>query len=750
MSHDLMRRSQRPAGMPMTADDIWMQQQNQLATAAPGGGNEVQPLQVLHRSLRGRYKIAAIIAIAGAVAGTVLGWKMNERVYRASGLVKISPTNQTVVDSVNTTEYSRYMSSEASYIRTSEIIDRAMKKPDWTNVAGNNTFPIGAFYASLQSTYIANSQDILITFEHTNPAIATAAVDAVLKAYADYREESGRSGRERQTSYLEGQKTAVEAQMKAAREQISNLRREHDKGSIDKVAEIKGTRVAEYEARIGDQKMLLEQMEMLRAAAQKNPRSVPEDVIARRDPFFARLIDERNNAETELKRLSSSMGPNAPQVIKLKNQIQLLRENIDEIAKALSQEIYGSVARLDGKEGPPIEVSDASIDNQKEVIALLERKAAEMRQELSGVDNARLSIIELNDQIVENQKALTEIVNNLEIARAREQTINAPFRPVYPLRDASVAKDKRPTMATFGFVVGAGLPVLALALYGLFDRRFRYSDEATQVGGTRGIPLLGILPNLPDRLSDPSQASVAAHCVHQIRTMLQLNCLSDTLNCLSITSATSGDGKTSLALALGLSFAASGSRTLLIDTDLIGGGLSARLGIREAVGISEAVVARNPMEYVRETDVNGLSVLPVGTQGAQNASAFNPSAVRRMMAELRKHFDIVIVDTGPILGSIEATPVVAASDAVILTVARRQSRDLVEKAIGQLRAVGAHIAGVVFNRADARDFERSVSGISLRSVSRAQATSASSVNGSYQDKRVGPLVHSVRGTKDEN
>jgi capsular exopolysaccharide synthesis family protein len=373
-----------------------------------------------------------------------------------------------------------------------------------------------------------------------------------------------------------------------------------------------------------------------------------------------------------------------------------------------------------------------------------------MRKELGVLDNARLTITELNDKIDTNRKALDEIENKLNIARARELTTNAPFITRYD-PDTAVSRDKRPTMATFGFVVGGGLPVLALALYGLFDRRFRYSDEATNMGGTRGIPLLGILPHLPDRLSDPSQASVAAHCVHQIRTMLQLNCLSETANVLSITSSTSGDGKTSLALALGLSFAASGSRTLLVDTDLIGGGLSARLSIREPVGISEAVVARNPMEMVRATDVNGLSVLPVGSGGPQNASAFSPIAVRRLMAELRKHFDIIIVDTGPILGSIEATPVVAASDAVVLTVSRTQNRDLVEKAITQLRSVGANIAGVVFNRANARDFERSVSGISLRSVSRSQANGhAQSANGVYQDKNIGPLVHSVRGTRENN
>ena len=76
---------------------------------------------------------------------------------------------------------------------------------------------------------------------------------------------------------------------------------------------------------------------------------------------------------------------------------------------------------------------------------------------------------------------------------------------------------------------------------------------------------------------------------------------------------------------------------------------------------------------------------------------------------------VVLIDTGPILGSIEATPVCAAADAVILTVARGQQRPLVEKALQHLLSIGARFAGVVFNRAQTRDFERSISGMSLRS-----------------------------------
>lgn len=752
MSHDLVRHQQRSGGnaMPALADNLWNSQQSNLPAPTGPGNGEVQPLQVVHRSLRGRYGIAILLAAVGATIGTIVGWSTNERVYRARGLVKISPTVTPVTGNSDTiSEYGRYMASEASTIRSTDIVEAALKNPKWTTVVGDNAMPATAFFNSLQASYVGSSQDILITFDHANSKVAQAGLQATLAAYAEYRnaERSKSSGMQRE--YLEAQKQKVEEEIKMARQQIADQRREHERGNIEQVATMKAKRLTDREDAISDQKLLLRQMEAVRTQAKANPKPIPENILIQRDPFFARLINERDTAASELSRLSVTLGRNAPVVLKLQNQLKLLQDRLDEMAKAMSSELYGVVTPLDPTANP-VEVSDVSIASLEQTISINEESLDQMRKDLSVIDGARLTIAQLTDQIDTNQKTLDDIENKLGLARAKELTVNAPFVTRYD-PDATVARDKRPTMATFGFVVGGGLPVFALALYGLFDRRFRYSDEATQVGGTRGIPLLGILPHLPDRLSDPSQASVAAHCVHQIRTMLQLNCLNDTANVLSITSSTSGDGKTSLALALGLSFAASGSRTLLVDTDLIGGGLSARLNIREPVGISEAVVSRNPMELVRETDVNGLSVLPVGNGGPQNASAFSPMAVRRLFTELRKHFDIIIVDTGPILGSIEATPVVAASDAVVLTVSRTQNRDLVEKAITQLRSVGAHIAGVVFNRANARDFERSVSGISLRSVSRSQANGhAHSANGQYQDKKIGPLVHSVRGTRENN
>ena len=102
---------------------------------------------------------------------------------------------------------------------------------------------------------------------------------------------------------------------------------------------------------------------------------------------------------------------------------------------------------------------------------------------------------------------------------------------------------------------------------------------------TDHLPLLGILPRLPDQLSDPEQAAVAAHCIHQIRIMLQVVRIRIAGEVFMVTSAATGDGKTSLTMALGLSFAASGSKTLVIDCDMVGQGLTHRLKANNVPGL---------------------------------------------------------------------------------------------------------------------------------------------------------------------
>jgi Mrp family chromosome partitioning ATPase len=213
-----------------------------------------------------------------------------------------------------------------------------------------------------------------------------------------------------------------------------------------------------------------------------------------------------------------------------------------------------------------------------------------------------------------------------------------------------------------------------------------------------GIRLLGILPNLPDRTSDPLQAGIASHCVQQVRKMLLANSKSKGPNVTAITSATKSDGKTSLSLALALSHAELDINTLLIDCDYDTADLTRRLNNSVAEGPLESVLDGSPLSYVRQTGIANLSILPLGTVERRKLNPSSHDASHRLFDECRKHFGAIVVDTGPILANTDAAIACAAADRTILIVARNQQRPTVEKAITKLVPLGNDFAGVVFNR----------------------------------------------------
>jgi capsular exopolysaccharide synthesis family protein len=431
--------------------------------------------------------------------------------------------------------------------------------------------------------------------------------------------------------------------------------------------------------------------------------------------------------------------------------LQLAADAVNNYANQLRQQYKSMVPGTNGNS--PFVVSTSSVDLAKRDLTIQQNLLTEKAKEiatLGAIHQQVDQIEELDHRSDDKIKSYSDDIDRLNVAIALNGQIVSEGKAVEPLTPTI---DKRKQMALAGFVVGGGLPVGLILLMGLIDARYRYSEEASD-SGVSGLTLLGILPNLPDRLSDPGQASIAAHCVHQIRTMLQINNNEDR-RAFSVTSASSGDGKTSLTLALGLSFAASGSRTLLIDSDLVGAGLTARLGMNGPEGILEAMTNGNLLEYTKTTDVSDLAILPVGLAQLHHAGIFSPAAVRRLINEAKKHFEVILIDTGPILGSIEATPVTSASDGVILTVARGQQRPLVDKALTHLRSIGARVAGVVFNRAQAKDFEQSISGISMRSASRsANGNAHSRANQAKDAGQYGPVARAVatsfRGNENGN
>ncbi|MDB5171902.1 MAG: hypothetical protein JWN51_675 [Phycisphaerales bacterium] len=694
------------------------------------------PVAKIHGLLRGRYVVAFVLAAVFAGVGALAGFFLPRPAMESIGLIEIKPYSPTpeVADKYIPV-YQQYVGSVVAKIHSERVIKEAMRSPEW--LAHRPTMAsesVTEFSRNLAVKPMPGTDMIQVTFtdDHKDAKeVAPIAVASVIKTYQDlYGNEDSRDLDVR-IDYWKAQSTKLAQQIHSKR------------GLIDQYLEGLGQNpqfVLEgqlqnymaYEKEIRTRQQMIDEWDLelkrAQAMATKTPYTIED--FARVDMAMQGMQQLLFQEQMAASQMAQTQGSAHPGMQAINNRVELRKASIEKYVN-LYREQYFIKQKPDGTGGVLI---PKDLTPQRMELAQMQEAHAKQKQAIDELSRRTAEVTALRAETTKLEDALALANKKLDDFETQKH-FAATFSVVDPAGTAQIAQDRRIAFTALGFLAGGGLPVCLMLIAGLLNPRYRYSDETTSAQ-TMGLTLLGILPDLPDRLSDPEQASIAAHCVHQIRTMLQINNGPDDRRVVAVTSAAPGDGKTSLTLALGLSYAACGTRTLLIDCDLVGMGLTSRMNVSSPEGVLEAIAHRSLLEYICTTDIADVSILPVGTGQTLHASTLSPAALRRLIEEAKKHFDTILVDTGPVLGSIEASLVAAAADAVVLTVSRGQQRPLVEKAVQHLHAIGAKLAGVVFNRAQANDFDRSISGLSLRSVAAGSGHQAST--------RIGPVARAVQ------
>lgn len=696
-----------------------------IAYAPQQGPQKPTGFKKIHRLLRGRYKYAVGFGILFALGGAIAGFLSQKPGYKSDAMIEVTTllktTNATAPDPVMNNA-SAFLRSQIAILQGREMISRAMQRDAWRklNRPGGED-GVTTFYNNLDVEQYPGSNMIQVSFTDPDPKAAQAAVQSLWEAYKDWYDSQDPTGTAGKLKILQDHQDIARNTLDAQRQNLARLSKLYYGDDLTEYLSAKLTELGRLQTARDEAQRNYEMARQALADSQSGKKAGPltAEEIAPQDPPMQLLLGKKRELTQKLMEAKVNYGDKHPLVIDTQAEIQIINKEIEDEVKDFNSKSH-PIAGAPGSEGPNGmlmlgNVTQAQVDQLKKMADYLdgqtkakEEECQKIAQTQSEINQAKQTAEQAKNDMDADERGIESFRDEQQLNSNNIQLASPPGMAVEP------AVDKRKQMTAVGFIGGGILPVGLLLLIGLLDSRFRFSDETNT--DLAGVPLLGILPNLPDLLTDPEQAATAAHCVHQIRTLLQINGHATDRRVFTVTSSAAGDGKTSLTLALGLSFAASGSRTLLIDADLVGAGLTARLGVSSGQGLLEAMASRDIMEFVRSTDVADLAILPVGEAIAGYGGAISPAAVRRLVGEARRHFDTIIIDTGPILGSIEASPVAVASDGVILCVARGQQRPVVDKALGHLQSIGARLAGVVFNRAEARDFERSVSRSTVQSL----------------------------------
>ncbi|CAI6076838.1 CpsD/CapB family tyrosine-protein kinase [Cohnella sp. JJ-181] len=203
----------------------------------------------------------------------------------------------------------------------------------------------------------------------------------------------------------------------------------------------------------------------------------------------------------------------------------------------------------------------------------------------------------------------------------------------------------------------------------------------------------------PRQIAKANPGSSVSESYKKLRTNIRFSSMGQAVKVILVSSAVTGEGRTTTAINLAISYAQENKNVLLLDADLRRPSVGQAFFRSSRTGLSDILIRQSmPQDTIQQTDIAGLFVLPAGTVPPNPSELLGSEAMRELLEELKEQFDVIVVDSPPASSFADAQIVGAMSDGVVL-VARsgKVTKEAVRRTRLGLEHVGAHILGAVLN-----------------------------------------------------
>ncbi|HWM81872.1 MAG TPA: AAA family ATPase [Pseudolabrys sp.] len=554
------------------------------------------------------------------------------------------------------------------------------------------------------------------------PQRAAAISSAIADAYFEELIRSKSEATKTVADWLNGQLDELKSRLEASDRAVEDYRGAHDlmltKGETVNSQQVSdlNSKLIQARADAAEARAKYDQVAQI-AQSKADPGSLSEalasDTIARLRAQYAQL--RVNEAD-----LSSRYGRQHPQVTAVRAQLRDTQKLItDEVARILQSRRHA------------YEVTAAREQS-------LEKSLGALQDVSSASGQAEVRLRELQREADANRSLYESFLANYKEATARE-SFQLPEARIVTRASVPVQPSFPKPLLFLGLAVPLGAAFGALFAIGIdrLDRRVKTMDQVEAVSGMPGIatlPLIGLRELshmskrgrralseyqaqssriLPLALQPPLMRyiveepnSVFAEAIRAVRLSVQRAARTRPIQVIMLTSAIDGEGKTTLAANLALSYAMMGVRTLLIEGDMRNPEISRSLCPNAEVGLFDVALGRVSLQQAVLTEkTTMLSVLPSPmSEDMATMSEFAYSeAMGTIMSELRRHFEVIVVDAPPLIPLVESRALSEYADGIVLTVGwDRTPEDLVARAVDLLAPIRDRVLGAVLSGADLR------------------------------------------------
>ncbi|MFD0958209.1 CpsD/CapB family tyrosine-protein kinase [Paenibacillus chungangensis] len=198
--------------------------------------------------------------------------------------------------------------------------------------------------------------------------------------------------------------------------------------------------------------------------------------------------------------------------------------------------------------------------------------------------------------------------------------------------------------------------------------------------------------------------SPISEAYRMLRTNIEFSTINQKLQVIMVTSSKPGEGKSTTCANMAVAFAQANKRVLLIDADLRKPTQHYLFGTSNRNGLTTALFNQKPLsDIVQHTITDNLFIMHAGPTPPNPSELLSSVQLTELIQEARRDYEVVIIDTPPILSVTDAQIVATRSDGAVLIVDSGQvSKDLVLKSKASLEHVNAKLLGVVLNNVNRR------------------------------------------------
>ena len=674
-----------------------------------------------------------------ALLGTSLGFlitRAQSPVYRARTLVEIESLNEDFLNlrNVSPTAPEENSQSPEYNIRTQiavmqsrPVLERMLQKSNLekrllARKQGRNfpwsQAPLAPVYGSPlvhdQAVSIAgaalkvrpqpSTRLVEVTFDASNPRIAADVANSLISAFSEVSHENRWRSIQNTSEWLTRQLQDVKAKLEKSEDE---LQRYAHASNLTFFSGTSGGENTTSEERLRQLQLELSKAEADRVekqsryeqAAKAPADSLPEVVD---NPTLRDYQVQLTTLRRQLADLSSSFTSSYPKVVSLRSQIAALeaalekeRANVlvrtrNEYESAVRREKlvnkdYGAVIGLMSQEG----------DNISHY-SLLKRE----------VDTTRQLYESMVQRVKEANLASAMKATDIHVVESARPP-RKPYRPIAALNMG------------FGLLSGLCIGVVVIV------QRVRSNTSIQEPGETAfelDVPELGVIPAATPEKRSPvrhllseSRASASqtqsesagrkkapSVLTESFRLTLASILLSSNNGArprvIAFSSASAKEGKTTVTSNLGIALARLNRRVLLIDGDLRKRRLHRVFEVDNTAGLYEALTD-NSSPCVKETKVPNLFVLPSG-KGIDGDMLFYSSNFRDLLERLKTEFDMILIDTPPLLQVADARLICSQADATVLVIAQHTPREAALLVRQRLSDDGSHLLGTILNKWD--------------------------------------------------